>query len=86
MFKIFTILAVVLAVSFIASPQSDLALKTGDPAPDFRLPDFNGKYYKLSEYKGKSPVVVYFYPKAGTSGCTKEALRNQRRLEYVLQK
>jgi peroxiredoxin Q/BCP len=48
-------------------------LKTGDKAPDFTLQDAFGKSYKLSIYKGKTPVIVYFYPKAGTSGCTKEA-------------
>lgn len=48
-------------------------LKVGDPAPNFTLEDaFNNKY-TLSDYKGKNPVVVYFYPKAGTAGCTTEA-------------
>jgi thioredoxin-dependent peroxiredoxin len=48
-------------------------LKTGMAAPDFTLHDASGRSYKLSSYKGKMPVVVYFYPKAGTTGCTKEA-------------
>lgn len=48
-------------------------LKEGDKAPAFTLQDANGKTYTLSEFQGKSPVVVYFYPKAGTPGCTKEA-------------
>ena len=39
---------------------------------DFKLPDQNGKYHKLSDYKGKW-VVLYFYPKDNTPGCTKEA-------------
>ncbi len=51
----------------------DNDLKVGDKAPNFTLKDSNGKSYTLADYKGKSPVVVYFYPKAGTSGCTKEA-------------
>lgn len=42
------------------------------PAPDFTLPDENGKPRRLSEYRG-SPVVLYFYPKDDTPGCTKEA-------------
>lgn len=42
------------------------------PAPDFSLPDENGKYHKLSDFKGK-PIVLYFYPKDDTPGCTKEA-------------
>jgi peroxiredoxin Q/BCP len=41
-------------------------------APDFELPDQNGTLHKLSQYRGK-PVVLYFYPKDKTSGCTLEA-------------
>lgn len=41
-------------------------------APDFSLPDQKGIQHKLSDYKGKW-VIVYFYPKDDTSGCTKEA-------------
>jgi len=41
-------------------------------AKDFNLPDQKGKYHKLSDYSGKW-VVVYFYPKDDTPGCTKEA-------------
>jgi peroxiredoxin Q/BCP len=48
-------------------------LKEGMTAPDFTIQDAYGKAYTLSNYKGKSPVVVYFYPKANTAGCTKEA-------------
>src|SRR5512138_38305 len=44
----------------------------GRKAPDFSLPDQDGKMHKLSEYRGK-PVVLYFYPKDDTPGCTKEA-------------
>lgn len=48
-------------------------LKINDPAPDFTLQDAYGNEYTLSSYRGVSPVVVYFYPKAGTSGCTTQA-------------
>jgi peroxiredoxin Q/BCP len=48
-------------------------LKVGDKAPDFTLPDADGKLYSLSDYVGKKPVVIYFYPKADTPGCTKQA-------------
>ena len=41
-------------------------------APDFTLPDENGVEHKLSDYRGK-PVLLYFYPKDDTSGCTTEA-------------
>lgn len=47
-------------------------LKKGDKAPNFNLPDENGKIHNLSEYAGEW-VLVYFYPKDFTSGCTKEA-------------
>ncbi|GAB1509103.1 thioredoxin-dependent thiol peroxidase [Actinophytocola sp. KF-1] len=47
-------------------------LAEGDPAPDFRLPDADGNEVSLSDFRGKH-VVVYFYPAAGTPGCTKQA-------------
>lgn len=49
-----------------------MKLKVGDVAPDFVLPDQNGKEHKLSNYKGKW-VLIYFYPKDNTPGWTKEA-------------
>jgi len=50
---------------------SDLP-KPGQPAPAFNLPDQNGKLHQLADYSGKW-VVLYFYPKDDTPGCTKEA-------------
>ena len=47
-------------------------LKIGDNAPDFELADQNGSNVKLSDFKGKK-IVLYFYPKDDTPGCTKEA-------------
>jgi peroxiredoxin Q/BCP len=47
-------------------------LAVGDPAPDFTLTDDAGNQVSLSDYRGKS-VIVYFYPAAGTPGCTKQA-------------
>src|SRR5262245_25595619 len=44
----------------------------GQRAPDFALPDANGKPVRLADFSGK-PVVLYFYPKDDTPGCTKEA-------------
>jgi peroxiredoxin Q/BCP len=49
------------------------SLKPRDPAPDFELRDQNGETVKLSGFRGQSAVVLYFYPKDDTSGCTKEA-------------
>ena len=47
-------------------------LKAGDKAPDFKLPGHDGKEYSLKNFAGKN-VVLYFYPKDDTPGCTKEA-------------
>jgi peroxiredoxin Q/BCP len=47
-------------------------LKAGDAAPDFSLPDDEGKTRTLREFRGKR-VVLFFYPKADTPGCTTEA-------------
>jgi len=47
-------------------------VETGAKAPDFTLKDHDGKSVKLSDFKGKK-VVLYFYPKDFTSGCTKES-------------
>ena len=49
-----------------------MAVKVGQTAPDFTLPDETGQKHKLSDYRGKT-VVLYFYPKDDTPGCTKEA-------------
>jgi peroxiredoxin Q/BCP len=47
-------------------------IKQGQKAPDFELPDQDGRAVKLSDLRGQ-PVVVYFYPKAATPGCTVQA-------------
>lgn len=47
-------------------------LEIGTKAPTFELPDQNGEIHTLEEYKGKK-VVLYFYPKDNTAGCTKQA-------------
>ena len=47
-------------------------LKVGDDAPDFELPDQDGKTHKLSDYLGQT-ILVYFYPRDFTPGCTAEA-------------
>jgi thioredoxin-dependent peroxiredoxin len=49
-----------------------VTLDTGQPAPDFDLPADGGGRVRLSDFKG-SPLVLYFYPKDDTPGCTKEA-------------
>lgn len=47
-------------------------LKVGTKAPSFQLPDQDGEMHTLEEYRGKK-VILYFYPKDNTSGCTKQA-------------
>lgn len=49
-----------------------MSLAVGDPAPAFTLPDESGAPVSLADFKGKK-VVIYFYPKDDTPGCTKEA-------------
>jgi peroxiredoxin Q/BCP len=60
-------------LSFLFFSVKGSKLKVGDIAPDFTLEDAFGNKYTLSSYRGKSPVVIYFYPKANTPGCTKQA-------------
>jgi peroxiredoxin Q/BCP len=50
-----------------------LAIQIGDKAPDFTLPSQMGDNVTLSEYLGKKNIVLYFYPKDETPGCTREA-------------
>jgi peroxiredoxin Q/BCP len=58
----------------------DPVVETGQPAPDFTLPDQNGQEVTLSQLRG-TPVVLYFYPRDDTPGCTTEAcaFRDARR-------
>src|SRR5919109_715084 len=55
-----------------AATGESAGLKVGDKAPAFSLKNTEGKTVKLSDYKGKK-VILYFYPKDNTPGCTKEA-------------
>jgi peroxiredoxin Q/BCP len=58
------------ATSWGQTPAAEL--KVGDQAPDFSLQAGDGKTYKLSDYKGKQAIVLAWFPKAFTSGCTIE--------------
>jgi peroxiredoxin Q/BCP len=50
-----------------------VGVAVGDRAPDFALPSAGGATVRLSDFRGKKAVVLYFYPKDDTPGCTKEA-------------
>mgnify|MGYP001562149586 FL=1 len=58
------------------------APKAGEPAPDFRLPDQNGKIHTLADYRGKW-LVLYFYPKDDTPGCTEQACKFRDDLHQI---
>ena len=60
-------------------------LEVGTKAPDFTLPDQNGDMHSLSEFKGKK-VILYFYPKDNTLGCTKQACGFAERMPQFTEK
>ena len=60
-------------------------LEIGIQSPDFELPDQDGVMQKLSDYKGKK-VILYFYPKDNTAGCTKQACGFSERYPQFLEK
>jgi peroxiredoxin Q/BCP len=49
------------------------AVRVGDPAPDFALDTADGRTVRLSDYRGRKNVILFFYPKDETAGCTVEA-------------
>jgi thioredoxin-dependent peroxiredoxin len=62
-----------------------ITLKDGDKAPEFKGVDQNGKEVSLSDFKGKK-VILYFYPKDDTPGCTKEACNLRDNYSVLLEK
>ena len=66
-------LAIGMLAAFTAGASAQgTELKVGDPAPNFKLQGSDGKTYQLSDYKGKKAVVLAWFPKAFTQGCTIE--------------
>ena len=61
-------------------------INAGEKAPDFTLISDDGKNISLSDFKGKSDVVLYFYPKDNTSGCTKEACSFRDNIKQIRKK
>lgn len=62
-----------------------MSLKVGDIAPDFSAKDQNGNLVQLKDFKGKT-VILYFYPKDDTPGCTKEACNFRDNYDMLIQK
>ncbi|MBQ6488651.1 MAG: thioredoxin-dependent thiol peroxidase [Solobacterium sp.] len=60
-------------------------LEVGTKAPEFTLPDQNGVQHSLEEYRGRK-VILYFYPKDNTAGCTKEACSFADRYPQITEK
>lgn len=71
-FLIVVLIGLVLAFTMKAQNNTK-PIAVGDKVPDFALLDQNGKEFTVSDYAGKRAMVIYFYPKDDTPGCTKEA-------------
>jgi peroxiredoxin Q/BCP len=67
-FKLAAGVALALVAGITGNGQSAVELKVGDDAPAFNLPGSDGKSYRLADYKGKSAVVLAWFPKAFTGG------------------
>ena len=62
-----------------------MKIKIGKMAPDFELPNQKGESIRLSSFRGKKSVVLYFYPKDETAGCTAQACSFRDRYEAFLE-
>ena len=71
-YLIFAAIAGCAGVLWAVDRTTATELKPGDPAPDFTLPGSDGKTYHLADYRGKEAVVLAWFPKAFTPGCTTE--------------
>lgn len=69
----FLLLAGLILAFSMKNQESKRPLVVGDRIPAFRLLDQNGEEFDVSEFLGKQALVIYFYPKDDTPGCTKEA-------------
>jgi len=61
----------------------EIKVKAGDPAPDFEGPTSDGSRLGLKDFVGKKNVILYFYPKDDTPGCTKEACSFRDNLQPI---
>src|SRR5690242_18104713 len=80
-FDIFAALSIALLIASIAHAEP----KVGDQAPDFKLTGSDGKEYSLADFAGKKAVVLAWFPKAFTSGCTAEC-KNMREAGDMIRK
>ncbi len=73
----YLILVILLVGSFFLSGnmKKEKGIEIGDKLPSFSLLDQNGELFSSDDYIGKTALVIYFYPKDDTSGCTKEACK-----------
>lgn len=67
------IIVIILISMNLFSRQKDEVLKVGDQVPSFSLLDQDGKMFDIKDFVGKENLVIYFYPKDDTPGCTKQA-------------
>lgn len=70
--RVLAAMGLVAALAVGVEAQTAVELKVGDMAPDFSLPASDGKTYKLSDFRGKQAVVIAWFPRAFTQGCTIE--------------
>ena len=75
-YKYFIVLILLLgSFILISNMKKEKGLEIGDKLPAFSLSDQNGEIFSSTDYIGKTAMVIYFYPKDDTSGCTKEACK-----------
>jgi len=77
-----SIVCAALMLGAMSGRLSAAELQVGDPAPDFKMPGSDGKEHTLADYQGKQGVVIAWFPKAFTGGCTAEckSLRDNNKL------
>ncbi len=81
---LFSIATAIVVLFFVPAALASDPPQVGQIAPDFNLPDQNGEQHTLSEFRGKY-LVLYFYPKDDTPGCTEEACKFRDDLSQLRQ-
>ena len=70
-----TISVVITAMAWNQQNNDEMSIQVGDKVPIFKIPDQNGEMFNLEDVIGQKNLVIYFYPKDDTPGCTKEACK-----------